>query len=206
MDLYYHLLRCFTDADVTKSGVINADGFNGLIDVAAVAPRKYGFAPSAASMFKSEAEKKASRAALFATIDKNGSGTISFNEFHNWAVTHIRQKVANGARAVYPPLETKEDNLPMYDEATSAEEFARFCKAAVTDTSSAEYSKLYYHLLRCFSDADVEHSGLISCKDFDGLVDIAGAAPRKFGFAPAAKDMFLSAQDRQTSRAKLFKE
>merc|ERR550539_1398471 len=84
-DLYFHLLRCFTDADSTMSGIIDAEGFDKLIDIAAIAPRKYGFAPSSAKMFKNEAERKASRAALFRKIDKDGGGTISFDEFLAWA-------------------------------------------------------------------------------------------------------------------------
>merc|ERR1712066_1077135 len=98
-DLYFHLLRCFTDADSTMSGVINAEGFDKLIDIAGMAPRKFGFAPSAAAMFKSDTERKASRAALFKTIDKDGGGTISFDEFLGWATEHIRGKVQGGVKA-----------------------------------------------------------------------------------------------------------
>ena len=36
-ELYSHLLRCFTDADTSMSGVIDADGFDALINVAAMA-------------------------------------------------------------------------------------------------------------------------------------------------------------------------
>jgi len=88
-ELYFHLLRCFTDADATMTGVIDAEGFDKLIDIAAMAPRKYGFAPSAATMFKTERERKASRAALFKTVDKHGGGTISFDELLEWAFEHI---------------------------------------------------------------------------------------------------------------------
>jgi len=210
-DLYFHLLRCFTDADATMSGVIDADGFDKLIDIAAIAPRKYGFAPSAAAMFKTDAERKESRAVLFKTIDKDGGGTISFDEFLNWAMKHIKGKVTGGVKAEYQPMAIEEDaslaakNLPIYDEASSPSDFATFCKTAVTDKSSPEYQKMYYHLLRCFSDADVSMNGRIRKDDFDALVDVAAAAPRKFGFAPQASEQYVSVEERKEARANLFK-
>jgi len=210
-DLYFHLLRCFTDADVTMSGVIDADGFDKLIDIAAVAPRKYGFAPSAAAMFKTDAERRESRAALFKTIDKDGGGTISFDEFLKWAMMHILGKVSGGVKAEYQPMAIEEDaslaakNLPIYDAASSPSDFATFCKTAVTDKSSPEYQKMYYHLLRCFSDADVSMNGRIRKDDFDALVDVAAAAPRQFGFAPQASEQYVSVEERKEARANLFK-
>jgi len=209
-DLYFHLLRCFTDADTTKSGVIDADGFDGLIDIAAQAPRKYGFAPSTTSLFKSEQERKSARAKLFATIDERSSGKISFHDFLQWAVAHIKEKVSGSISASYPvqatsastALESK--NLPIYDGASSAADFARFCAAATSSKVSPEYEQLYYHLLRCFSDADSSLNGRIDADEFDGLIDIAAAAPRKFGFAPQANDMFSSVDERKKARAKLF--
>ena len=78
---------------------------------------------------------------------------------------HIRGKV---------PMEVKEDasmeakNLSIYVEASSPEDFAVFCKAAVTDKASQEYPKLYYHLLRCFTSADAGHSGRVTSAEFDG--------------------------------------
>jgi len=210
-DLYFHLLRCFTDADATMSGVIDADGFDQLIDIAAIAPRKYGFAPSAEAMFKTDAERKNSRSELFKSIDKDGGGTISFDEFLNWAMEHIKGKVTGGVKAEYQPMAIKEDsslvakNLPIYDDASSPADFAAFCKKAATDKSSPEHQQLYYHLLRCFSDADASMNGRIKKEDFDALIDVAGAAPRKFGFAPHASEMFSSVQERKDYRANLFR-
>eukprot|EP00927_Polykrikos_kofoidii_P032853 TRINITY_DN2785_c0_g1_i5.p1 TRINITY_DN2785_c0_g1~~TRINITY_DN2785_c0_g1_i5.p1 ORF type:complete len:468 (-),score=95.32 TRINITY_DN2785_c0_g1_i5:359-1762(-) len=212
-DLYYHLLRCFTDADTTMTGVIDAEGFDKLIEIAAMAPRKYGFAPSAEGMFKSDAERRESRSKLFQKIDKDGGGTISFDEFLEWAFDHIKEKVKGGVSASYPPAAANVDstsleakNLPIYDEASSPADFAAFCKEAVINKASTEYQKLYYHLLRCFSDADRSLSGRITAAEFDGLIDIAGAAPRKFGFAPAASEMFANVAERTAYRTKLFQQ
>jgi len=195
----------------SMSGVIDAEGFDKLIDIAGMAPRKFGFAPSAAEMFKSDRERKTSRSALFKTIDKDGGGTISFDEFLGRAMVHIKGKVEGGVKALYKPMAIKEDasltanNLPIYDEASSPADFAAFCKKAVTDKSSPEFHKMYYHLLRCFSDADASMNGRIKKEDFDALIDVAAAAPRKFGFAPDARDMFSSVQERKEYRASLFR-
>lgn len=209
--LYFHLLRCFTDADTTKSGVIDFEGFDGLIDKAAQAPRKYGFAPSTDQLYRTEVERKQARAALFKTIDKYGSGTIGFDDFLDWATTHIRAKVSVGVQVLYRAMAPEQcsaiesKNLPIYDEATSDAEFARFCSKATIDKNGAEYQKLYYHLLRCFSDADMSLTGRINAEEFDGLVEIAAAAPRKFGFAPPTSSMFASVEERRLARVRLFR-
>merc|ERR1712176_942226 len=96
-------------------------------------------------------------------------------------------------------------NLPIYNDASSPADFAAFCNRAVTDKSSAEYQKMYYHLLRCFSDADAAMTGSIKKEEFDALVDVAAAAPRKFGFAPHASEQYVSVQERKEARANLFK-
>merc|ERR1712190_463009 len=95
--MYYHLLRCFSDADSSLSGRIKKDEFDALVDVAAAAPRKFGFAPQASEQYVSVEERKEARASLFKTIDTDGSGEISFQEFLAWAMDHIRGKVLRGA-------------------------------------------------------------------------------------------------------------
>merc|ERR1712066_126095 len=99
----YHLLRCFSDADASLSGRITAVEFDGLIDIAAAAPRNFGFAPQASEMFKSVDERKKARKALFKAINADGSGEISFQEFLEWAVTHILQKVSGEVKTYVPP-------------------------------------------------------------------------------------------------------
>ena len=85
-DLYYNLLHCFTEADTAMSGVIDAKGFNSLFDTAAVAPCMFGSAPTSDVICTNEIERKESRAALFKTIDTDGSGTIAFDKFLAWAI------------------------------------------------------------------------------------------------------------------------
>ena len=75
---------------------IGADGFRGLINIAAAAPRKFGFATNDAAMHGSVDERRAARASLFRNIVADGNGLISFKEFLGWAVSHIAAKIAEG--------------------------------------------------------------------------------------------------------------
>merc|ERR1719311_1539459 len=91
--LYEHLFKTFVEKDVMIKGSINFQEFDLLIDEAAKAPRTLGLAPSAAQAYATPAEKIASRQQLFNSIDKDGGGTITFDEYLNWAVGHIAGKI-----------------------------------------------------------------------------------------------------------------
>lgn len=65
-----------------------------MIEVAAAAPRRFGLAPKSSEMFKTDADRLAKRKADFSKMDVNNDGTISFNEWLNYAVEHIISKVA----------------------------------------------------------------------------------------------------------------
>ena len=72
-ELYMFLLKCFTEADNEGTGKIGPDKFDALVDIAAVAPRRFGFAPSAAETVMSVAEKLADRKAMFDKMETDGS-------------------------------------------------------------------------------------------------------------------------------------
>ena len=72
-ELYMFLLKCFTEADNEGTGKIGPDKFDALVDIAAVAPRRFGFAPSAAETVMSVAEKLAARKAMFDKMETVGS-------------------------------------------------------------------------------------------------------------------------------------
>ena len=60
-ELYRYLVFCFARADKTKDGKVDLDGFDTMVELAAVLPRKYGFAPTSESMFSSESVRKVTR-------------------------------------------------------------------------------------------------------------------------------------------------
>ena len=93
-ELYFFLLKCFTDADKDRSGGVDPVGFDAMIEQAAAAPRRFGLAPPSSVMFKTDAERLAKRTEYFKTMDVNNDGTISFDEWLTYAVNHIIGKVA----------------------------------------------------------------------------------------------------------------
>ena len=53
-ELYFFLLKTFQAGDVNREGRVGPEAFDKMIEAAAAAPRRYGLAPSTASMFKTE--------------------------------------------------------------------------------------------------------------------------------------------------------
>jgi len=93
-DLYFFLLQAFMSGDTARRGEIDAVTFDRLIEVAAAAPRRHGLAPKTTALFKTDAERLQKRKGYFATMDANNSGTISFDEWLQYAYDHIVEKVA----------------------------------------------------------------------------------------------------------------
>jgi len=83
---YEFMLTAFVDADVQSKGVINRQEFDVLVDKAAHVPRVLGLAPKAD-------QNKEFRDKLFASMDDNNSGTITFRKFLGWAVAHSKGKI-----------------------------------------------------------------------------------------------------------------
>jgi len=136
--LHYHLL-CFTSADAGHSDQITAADFDGLVEDVAAAPRKFGFAPQASDMFTLAEERTVARAKVFRTIDEDGSGDISFQEFLAWALDHIRSKVMRGAT----PWKAGVGRLSLI-QTSSAEDFTGFLKAAMASKSRPGYMDLCF--------------------------------------------------------------
>lgn len=180
---YYHLLKVFTDADNDSDGCINVDEFTGLIDIAAKLPRHLGFAPSKDETFKGDVElMKKVRAKEFSTMDINKDGTITFNEFLSYVRRHIAEKLEL--------INQKSDTLYKEMPDMGKDEFHTFLINALNDPKGKESKIFYYHLLKVFTEADLDHDGTINVDEFSGLIDRAAALPRKLGFAPTKEDQF----------------
>jgi hypothetical protein len=67
--------------------------FDRMIEKAAYAPRRFGLAPKSADIFPTEAARLAKRKEYFKTMDKEGKGLITFNDWLDYALAHIVQKV-----------------------------------------------------------------------------------------------------------------
>merc|ERR1711862_293928 len=87
---------------------------------------------------------------------------------------------------------------------TNREDFAKFIQAATHSKVSPEYKELYRFLLNCFTEADSDNDGRVGPKEFDAMIEIAAAAPRKFGFAPSTVQTYRNMQERVAAREKMF--
>jgi hypothetical protein len=83
--LYEFLLCTFVEADATCTGTINRQEFDVLIEKAAKVPRQFGLAPAVTD--------DAAHDKVFATMDDNNSGTITFRKFMAWTVEHTKYKI-----------------------------------------------------------------------------------------------------------------
>jgi len=93
-ELYHFVLKCFTDADTDLDGLIDLNSFQSLIDIAVIAPRRFGFAPQSSDMYTSEEQKFEARAKIFRSLDPGGTGYIDFDTWLHYIYTHICEKTA----------------------------------------------------------------------------------------------------------------
>lgn len=189
VELYNHLLRCFSNADTDHDGKVSVAEFDHMVEDAAALPRAHGYAPKTSDLYKDDSSRLAARKAQFNKIDTNQDGHISFDEWLKYSVDHIYAKVS----AIKPHI--LEDG--------SKDEFVAFIKKAV-NTSSGEYKELYYFLLKVFADADKDYDGQISVDEFDNMIERAAAMPRKYGLAPKSSELYKSDGERKDARKKQF--
>lgn len=200
--LYHHLVNCFVAGDLDCTGTVTADQFNHMIDIAAEAPRKFGYAPEDKDMFKNDAEKRAARTKMFKDMDTDNSGTITLEEWLNFSYTHICEKAKTLDRMLSgkPPVERKQ--CVNFDK----NHFKAWVIAACRSRQCAEYKELYHHLLECFVAGDVDRTGTVTAAQFNHMIDVAAEAPRRFGYAPEDKEMFKNDGEKRAARMKMFSD
>jgi len=93
-ELYFYLLKVFQAADTNHDGGVSASEFDNMIETAAEMPRRHGLAPKSSEMFKTEAARREARDAQFKIMDTNHDGSISFDEWFNYSLEHIVEKIA----------------------------------------------------------------------------------------------------------------
>jgi len=81
--------------------------------------------------------------------------------------------------------------------------FKTFVRAS-TLSGSIEERQMYAFLASCFGDVDVDKDGWIDDTEFDRLLEIVAALPRRFGLAPSWRAEYGTAERRQTARKAMF--
>jgi len=75
---------------------------------------------------------------------------------------------------------------------------------AATNKGSVEERQLYSHLAMCFGDCDVDKTGFINEVQFDRLLEITAALPRRFGMAPSWRVEYGTKEKRVAARKAMF--
>ena len=193
VQLYTFLVGCFVRADDDMDGKVYIGDFDALIEEAAALPRRYGFAPKAEEMYKTNTDRKSARAKMFLQMNTAKDGYITLEEWMDFSRKHIMSKV-----------HTLSKDILAGDNATK-EEFVDFIKKAV-NKSTPEYRDLYFFLLKCFTDADQDRDGAVNAQGFDVMIEKAAAAPRRYGLAPESSTMFKNEQERLAKHTEYFKK
>merc|ERR1712033_51909 len=165
-EMYHSLLKLFVDADTNKDGLVSRDSFSKLIDDAAAMPRAYGYAPADSELYKTEAEKDASRQKMFDSMDLKSTGVITFDEWLKFCQEHIAAKTATM------------DPHPIIDHG-SVDEYKKFIKAAMASPTCPEHVELYWYMLEIFTDHDSDKDGIIKMAEFPAMMNEFLTVPKK---------------------------
>lgn len=193
VELYQFLVQVFVRADRYLKGKVDIAYFDSMIEEAAALPRLHGFAPETSSLYSSAGARMTARAQMFRSMDDNGDSYITLDEWIDFALRHIQAKIHT----------LPKDFLGGSTEDVTKEEFIGFIKKAVVK-GTPEYRELYFFLLNCFVEGDSDHSGSVDLSEFDAMIEIAAAAPRRFGLAPSSTAMFASNKARIAKRREYF--
>lgn len=90
------------------------------------------------------------------------------------------------------------------DMGKSKHDFVHFINAAISNKHGLEAHELHKFLNKVFIDNDYDFDGLVGRIGFDQMIKEAAHAPRRFGFAPHASEMYDTKQDEEEAHSKLF--
>merc|ERR1711915_523136 len=176
-EMYHSLLKLFVDADTNKDGLVSRASFSKLIDAAAAMPRAYGYAPEDSDLYKTEAEKDASRQKMFDSMDLKSTGVITFDEWLKFCQEHIASKTATM------------DPHPIIDQG-SVDEYKKFIKVAICPTPCPSQVELYWYMLEIFTEHDAEKVGFVKIATFPSMMHEFLATPIKHGLATPSRDSY----------------
>lgn len=170
-------MKCFVDADSDYDGLVGAKGFNNMVHEAALAPRRFGFAPHTREMYSSLEDFESARASLYSELAGNAGG-ITFESWYAWSVKHIAGK---------------QNQLVSHSDARwerSAEDFVSFYKGVAKEgsalnaksSSSTQYKEFYILSNQQFIECDANNEGTLCEAGFTQLVGLCAGNTDRFGF------------------------
>ena len=146
----FSFARSFTIADTDYDGQVSFEEFHNMIEAAAALPRKFGYSWWGEEQINNDADKGKVCEDFFKQIDDNGDGSVAFEEWLSFALSHY---VA------------KSSELPKAFDSLDREEFVAACGAGGRE--------VYWFMWKCFQAADVNRDGLVSEEEFDKMILMA---------------------------------
>lgn len=177
-ELYHYLNKCFVDNDTDYDGLVSYRGFNAMIAEAAVAPRRFGFAPHTREMYKSAEEYDLARTELFNQLKSGPKKRVTMEAWINWAMAHIKEKVGSGlAEHTDAKWErSKTDCIEFFKNVSK--QGSSHCQKS---SSSTQFKEFYVMQNDMFMECDKEMHGYLNKAQFEDMVKHANAIPMKFG-------------------------
>merc|ERR1719410_3056057 len=176
-ELYHYLNKCFVDNDTDYDGLVSYRGFNSMIAEAAVAPRRFGFAPHTREMYKSAEDFDLARTELFNQL-KSTNKRITYESWVNWAMNHINEKVGSGLEEHTDCKweRSKEDCIQFFKMV-----FKQGSSHNMKSSTSTQFKEFYMLMNDMFIDHDTSLTGKLNKADFEKLVANCDKIPGKFG-------------------------
>jgi len=176
-ELFKYLNKCFVDNDTDYDGLVSYRGFNSMVAEAAVAPRRFGFAPHTREMYKSAEDFDLARTELFNQL-KSTNKRITVESWVNWAMKHIQEKVGSG-------LEEHSDCKWERSKEDCVEFFKMVSKQGsshnMKSSTSTQFKEFYMMMNDMFVAHETSLTGKLNKTDFDKLVADCNAIPKKYG-------------------------
>lgn len=175
--LYRYLNRCFVDNDTDYDGLVSYRGFNAMIAEAAVAPRRFGFAPHTRELYVSKEEYDLARTDLFNKL-KSDSGRITLENWIKWGMKHVEEKVGKGLEEHSKPrwLRSKADCMDFF-KGVLKEKSSHNMKSS----TSTQYKEFYLLVNQKFLKCDSSNTGLMNKADFDKMKSMMNEIPKAHG-------------------------
>jgi len=137
-ELYKYLMKCFVDADTDYDGLVGKKGFNNMIHEAALAPRRFGFAPHTREMYSSLEEFETARISLYNELAGDAGG-ITFESWYAWSVKHIAGKNSHLVSHSDARWERSKEDFISFYKGVASEGSALNAKSS----SSTQYKEFY---------------------------------------------------------------
>jgi len=108
-ELYHFLHEAFMRADEEQTGLVDTAGFDKMIELAASAPRKFGYAPPTNQTYKTDEDRIKARNKMFEEIAAKNRRSfrdkIPFQSWLKWSYEHVcmKAKVLDASLTGVPP-------------------------------------------------------------------------------------------------------